>query len=247
MKAENSSMFTLGSYRPESIKPRQSSESSPVMKKQSASSHDKNLWVSSWSFPVIDKEDDLLGEKEDRKTRLARLEKEAYEKGFEQGQKDGLALEKSKVTEFGKQLENLFTGLRDLKPRIFSESEGEILKLVVMIARKIVHEEIKMDNKVIVNTIRSALSFLVDKRRLKIVINPDDMEEVRKILPDLSRLTKGGHFQLTEDHSIEKGGCILETGFGRINATIADQLSMLEEEIEKRFVSDQVDENGPVS
>jgi flagellar biosynthesis/type III secretory pathway protein FliH len=247
LKDENPSMFTISSFKAESIKPWQASKSSPVMKKQIPSPYDQNSSVSSWSFPVIEKEDEDSGEKEDLKTKLARLEKEAYEKGFEQGQRDGLALEKSKMEEFGKQLETLFTGLRDLKPLIYSESEGEILKLAIMIARKIIHEEIKTDNRVIVNTIKSALSFLVDKRKLKILINPDDMEEVRSILPDLSRLTKGGHFQLTEDHTIDKGGCILETGFGRINATIVDQLSMLEEEIENRYCCDQVGGNGPVS
>lgn len=203
--------------------------------------------VSSWNFPVVEKEDEDPGQKEDVKTRLARLEKEAYEKGFEQGQRDGLALEKSKMEELGKQLEALFTGLRDLKPQIYSESEGEVLKLAMMIARKIIHEEIKTDKQIIVHTIRAALSFLVDKRELKIKISPEDMEEVRRILPDLSKLARGGHFQLAEDHAVDRGGCILETGFGSINATIADQLNMLEEEIENHYSGDRVSGNGPVS
>ena len=41
--------------------------------------------VSSWSFPVIEKDEEDPGQKEDVKTRLARLEKEAYEKGFALG------------------------------------------------------------------------------------------------------------------------------------------------------------------
>ena len=57
------------------------------------------------------------------------------------------------------------------------------------------------------------------------------------MLPDLSRLTKGGNFQLTENNTVERGGCILETGFGKINATIDDQLKGLEEVISREFQS----------
>jgi flagellar biosynthesis/type III secretory pathway protein FliH len=36
---------------------------------------------------------------------------------------------------------------------------------------------------------------------------------------------------------MEKGGCALETGFGRINGTIEDQLGMIEEEIKNQLQS----------
>ena len=71
---------------------------------------------------------------------------------------------------------------------------------------------------------------------MRIIINPDDMEEVKKMLPDLSRLTKGGKFQLTEDSSVGKGGCMLETGFGRVNATIEDQLDEIIKVIDKEYL-----------
>jgi flagellar biosynthesis/type III secretory pathway protein FliH len=61
------------------------------------------------------------------------------------------------------------------------------------------------------------------------------MEEVKKMLPELARLSKGGNFQLMEDPSIRKGGCILETGFGRINATIDDQLDEVVKVIDKEY------------
>jgi len=188
--------------------------------------------VSSWDFPLVEK-----GEEGDFRAKLARLEKEAYEKGFEQGQRDGLALEEVKMREMGKQLEALFSGLNDLKPQIHSESEGELLKLSILIAKTVIGEEVKTNNEIIGNTIRSAMKFLTDKRKINIIISPDDMEDVRRLLPDLAKMTKGGHLQITEDNSIKKGGCILETGFGKINATIEDQLGMLEEEIEQQFHS----------
>jgi flagellar assembly protein FliH len=189
--------------------------------------------VTSWSFPAVEREDPTT--EEDFKTKIARLEREAYEKGFAQGQRDGLDLEKSKMEEMGRQYEALLAELRDLKIHIFHDSEGEMLQLVQLIVKKVVGEEIKTGEAVIKHSIKSAAKFLTDKRKVRIIINPEDMEEVRKMLPDLSRLTKGGNFQLTEDPSVGKGGCMLETGFGRVNATIDDQLDEIIKVIDKEY------------
>ena len=79
------------------------------------------------------------------------------------------------------------------------------------------------------------MKFLVDKHHIRILINPEDMEEVRKILPEIARLARGGKFQVVEDRAVDRGGCLLETGFGRVNATLDDQLEMLEKEIDEEF------------
>jgi flagellar assembly protein FliH len=173
---------------------------------------------------------------EDIRAKLEIMEREAYEKGFEQGQKDGLALEKTRLDEMGRQVEELFSELRDLKIQIYHESEEEILKLAMAVARKIIGEEVRTNVKIVQNSIKSALKFLTDKRKVRIIINPEDMEETKRMLPDLSRLTRGGNFQLTENSAIDRGGCVLETGFGKINARIDDQLKGLEEVILGEFL-----------
>jgi flagellar assembly protein FliH len=190
--------------------------------------------VMSWNLPVIEREDSVA--EEDFKTRIARLEREAYEEGFAQGQRDGLDLEKSKMEEMGRQYEALLTELRDLKIHIFRDSEGEMLRLIELVLKKIIGEEIKTGEAIIRHSIKSAANFLTDKRKVRIIINPEDMEEVKKMLPDLSRLTKGGNFQITEDPTIGKGGCMLETGFGRVNATIDDQLDEIVKVINKEYL-----------
>ena len=227
-KENYSPLYNIESFQSDEMVPEGSQPSSNPMIRTDDSS------VRSWSFPAIEKVDPT--KEEDFKTKIARLEREAYEKGFAQGQKDGLDLEKSKMAEMGRQYEALFSELRDLKINIFNDSEGEMLRLVELIVKKIIGEEIKTGEPIIKHSIKSAAKFLTDKRKVRIIINPDDMEEVKKMLPDLARLTKGGHFQLTEDLSVSKGGCILETGFGRVNATIDDQLDEIIKVIDKEYL-----------
>jgi flagellar assembly protein FliH len=174
-------------------------------------------------------------EEESPQDRMARLEKEAYEKGFEQGQKDGLDLERRQSEEKGKQFDALLCELHGLKSQLYLEAEGELLKLSMEIAKKVLREEVKLDSRTIVHTIREAMTFLVDKSLMQIVFHPDDMDEIKQLMPELTAKTKGGQLELVEDHAIERGGCILKTGFGRINATIDDQFGMLEKALEKAF------------
>jgi flagellar biosynthesis/type III secretory pathway protein FliH len=231
-----SPVYKIGSFEMEEMRDSRNDAFSPDFAGSDAESWAPGS-VSSWNLPLVEQEEKTLEPKENFKIRLARLEKEAYEKGFEQGQRDGLALEQRKLEEVRRQIEEMFVSLRDLKSKIYSESEGEILKLSMLIARKIIGEEIKTNSRIIGNTIKSAMKFLTDKRKVRIILNPDDAEEVRKILPDISIVTKGGYFQLSEDKGVSRGGCILETGFGKINACIEDQLSVLEVEIEKLYRS----------
>ena len=140
------------------------------------------------------------------------------------------------MEEMGRQYEALLAELRDLKTHIFRDSEGEMLRVIELIVKKIIGEEIKTGEAIIRHTIQKAAKFLSDRGKVRIIINPDDMEEVKKMLPDLSRLTKGGKFQLTEDPSVGKGGCMLETGFGRVNATIEDQLDEIIKVIDKEYL-----------
>ena len=69
--------------------------------------------------------------------KLARFEKEAYEKGFEQGQKDGLSLGQKRIEQISKQLESVFNELVNLKRKIYQEGEEELVNLSMAIAKQI--------------------------------------------------------------------------------------------------------------
>jgi flagellar assembly protein FliH len=171
----------------------------------------------------------------DEAEKLAALEKEAYRKGFEQGQRDGLAIEEKQMADKARRLESLLTGLGGLKAQIVGETEKEFLGLAIGIAKCIVNAEVKIDPEAIERTVRAASTLVVDRSQIRLLINPDDMEAVKGLLPELASTTKGAKLEIAEDPTIERGGCILETGFGRINATIESQLATLQKELEAEF------------
>ncbi len=228
IKREEKSFLNIKSFKPEEI----GSDQENGLSSNNGTRVKLPLSETSSTFPHFEKRENI-------KDKLARIEKEAYEEGFLQGRKDGLALEKKQMEEKGKQFDTLFSELNGLKALIHSETEEELLKLSMLTAKKIIREETRTDIQIIGRTIRAALKFVVEKSHIRILINPDDMEAVREILPDLAALNKRAEFQLTEDNGIKRGGCILETGFGKINATIEGQLEVLGQKVDQEFKSHQ--------
>jgi flagellar assembly protein FliH len=170
---------------------------------------------------------------EDLQERIAALEREAYEKGFAQGQRDGLALEERQLKEKVQQLDALLDALGGLKEQIFRETEPEMVRLSMAIARKILRSELRAGSYRIEETIRAAMRLLVDTSQIRIKISPEDMEEVSRLVPSLAADFKTGRIQIMEDAAVQRGGCVLQTGFGNVNATIEDQVAMVEQEIER--------------
>ena len=79
------------------------------------------------------------------------------------------------------------------------------------------------------------MKYLVDASHVKIRVCPEDMEDVQTIVPSLAAATRANRIQIVEDRAIERGGCLLETGFGSVNATLQDQLGLLEKEMDRVF------------
>lgn len=168
---------------------------------------------------------------ENDEERLARLEREAYEKGFEQGHKDGMALGEKRLEERARQMEALLRELGRLKGRLYHEAEGDLLKLSVEIARQIVRAEAKTDPELITRVVRAAIDHLADRSRIRILVHPGDMAALRKALPEAAEGRPLEAWELIDDRSVERGGCLLESGFGKVNATIEEQLQVLAEEL----------------
>ncbi len=139
-------------------------------------------------------------------------------------------------------MEALFSELRSLKSSLFREAEQEAVTLSSRIARRIVREEIRTDPALIRRTVRAAFELVADQSRLAVSVHPEDMEEIRRILPELASMTEGGGFQVKEDEAVDRGGCVLETGFGTIRATVSEQLSAIDKAIEQAFVAGEGDE-----
>lgn len=161
----------------------------------------------------------------------ARLE-EACERGCEEGQRQA---------ERG--LSNVFKALREaieevyaIREQVFRHSEEDLLKLSILVARKIIQQEVSQDRRILSNVVAAALDNASGRDDVVIRLNPDDLKLVNSQKQiNLSGLGEKKLLNLKPDDTIPAGGCVVETQMGEIDARLEKQL----DEIYKRLTEER--------
>jgi flagellar assembly protein FliH len=175
------------------------------------------------------------------KKRASLIESEAYEKGFAQGEKDGFEMGSKK---FEKIVERIHGTLQDMlayRQEFAKRYENEILHLICAIAGKVVRGAIKVDNEVVRETILDAFSLAADRSEVTVRVNPEDVEYLKELRPEFfDRIKELRSFTIESDPSITRGGCFMETAFGKVDACIETQLEKIGKAVEDAFGEERV-------
>ena len=163
----------------------------------------------------------------------ADLEKEAYDKGFSQGEKDGLELGNKKALKIIENIENLFIEMNQIKKEVIKYHEKEILEMIFSIATKIIHCKLESNDKIIKDTVLEALDLTVEKSKLILKVNPEDLDYVEQLRPEIfDRFNEIKSIMVTPDPSITRGGCFLETPYGDVDARVEARLEKIYQSLE---------------
>ena len=177
--------------------------------------------------------DDIL---KDAREKADRMEREAYEKGFAQGEKDGVELGQRKAVKVIENIERLLVEISTVKEEILRQYEREILEIVFAIAQKVIHRQIQSDDKVIEGSVLEVMKLAVEKSRITLRVNPEDLEYIEELRPKLfSTFKELKALTVTGDDSITRGGCFLETPYGDVDARVETQLERIHQCIEGAF------------
>ncbi len=168
--------------------------------------------------------------------KASELEKEGFEKGYAQGQKQGFESGEKKSMEILQNLENLLGEIRGIKEEILNRYERQILELVAAIAGKIVDCKISLDDTAVREAVVKALHLAADKSRVVLKVNPEDFNYIENVKEDFFNNFNGmKSITVTADTAIGRGGCILETPCGDVDARIDTQMEKLWHSLEEAF------------
>jgi flagellar assembly protein FliH len=111
----------------------------------------------------------------------------------------------------------------------FHNVEGEVVRLALAIAARVLHREAHLDPLLLVGAVRVALEKLGDSSRVVMRVPPREVETWKEFFRTGSnlRIQPG----VLEDPSLSPGECLLATELGTIELGVRAQL----EEIEKGF------------
>ena len=149
------------------------------------------------------------------------VREKARKDGFTAGETKGL----SQVTE-------KLVRLEAMREKFYKEAEVEIIKLTMSIAEKVIGSIVDERPEVIKNVVRQALERSLGDR-ITVRVNPEDYATITSQnyeFKDVLDRTKRLHFK--EDETVSKGGCIVETEVGTIDAQIETQMEAIRKALE---------------
>ena len=164
--------------------------------------------------------------------RVQDINHEAYQKGYNAGRKQRYKEGMGEVRRLIDRLGTILGNAIDVREQIIKESEKLMVEMILMIARKVIKDEIIERKEVVLNNIREGLARIKERDRIDIRVNFADLElttahkdEIVKMMESLRKVN------IYEDSRVDRGGVIIETDVGAIDARISTQLKEIEQAI----------------
>ena len=144
------------------------------------------------------------------KLALEGARKQGYEAGIEQGRNET----EQQVRRLRQMTESLGGALDALDFRL----ADEVLSLALDVARQVIAGELSARPERILDVVKLALRQMAETtREARLLLNPEDALLVR---PILNELLDKSRLRIVEDARIVRGGCLIETPQGDLDATL---------------------------
>lgn len=139
------------------------------------------------------------------------------------------ALLQAEVEPWLKRMAKSIEDIATVKQRYLAESEDQLVRLAVAVARRILYREIQVDTEALFGLIHAATQRAELRELNRILLNPKDHQA---LLPHLERLQLPPRVEIVSDQGLERGALLLESTSGILDASIQAQL----DEVERGFI-----------
>jgi flagellar assembly protein FliH len=164
--------------------------------------------------------------------KVAQLENDARSRGYEEGKEEGFKRGEEEVKRLIDRLHVILNAAIDKRQEIIDHTEGQLIDLVLLIARKVVKLLSEAEKGIVVENVKQALSKVKGETEIIIKVNTRDLDIATKHKKEfIAAVESLKNVRIEEDSRVDPGGCIIETSFGSIDARIQRQLGIIEERI----------------
>ncbi len=170
--------------------------------------------------------------KDETEKQIESFKTDAYNKGYEAGREEGYKSGSEEVQRLVERVHMVLNKSIEKRSEIIDEAETQLIDLVLQISTKVVKVISENQKNVVINNVVQALRKMKSRGDVAIRVNLSDLEITTEHTKDFLRMVENiKSITVLEDSSVDKGGCIIETDFGQIDARISAQLKEIEEKI----------------
>lgn len=160
--------------------------------------------------------------------RIQELEAELprrYEAGRAEGEKAGGEAAGAALQPVLERFTATIAELSSYRARFRRDSEPELLRLALAVAKKILRRELTVDPHSLLGILKAALETINQAEVLSVRTAPED---VAQLTGRLAGLGLPDQVEIIADRALERGSVILDTKRGQIDASVSTQLAEIE-------------------
>ena len=168
----------------------------------------------------------------DAELKIKEINDKGYNEGFASGRETGYQEGKEEGERLTRLLHTIVDKAIEKRNDLISEAETQVINLVLQITRKVVKVISENQKNVVINNVIQSLRKLKSRGDVVIKVNLEDVDLTSEHVNDFMRMVENVRsITVLEDSTVDRGGCIIETDFGQIDARISSQLHEIEEKI----------------
>ncbi len=159
---------------------------------------------------------------------------QGHTEGLAAGHADGLAQISSAAGALGEAL----AGVSSLRDEVAESVERDAIELALALAEKVLAASLQARPELVVEVVQGALRRLNDRRRITVLVNPNDLQTVKDALGDLQTQANGIELaDLQSDQRVGVGGAIVRSAEGELDASVETQLERAREVVMAELAS----------
>jgi flagellar assembly protein FliH len=160
---------------------------------------------------------------------------EALQAAYERGRHDGESGLSQQLLQQRAEMQELIQGvlrsLQDSVPRVVHDTEQMLLALALEVAQKLV-SGLPISAPMVEAAVKDALAQAEGATEFTIRLHPDDLELLRSVHSTLlATADSASDLKFQPAPEVSRGGCLVETRFGVIDARRATKFELLQQEV----------------
>ena len=172
--------------------------------------------------------------------RIKAVQEQAYKEAYELGKTEGneRAFEEMKVN-LQQQIENLaqlLGSMEKMKANLLQQNEAAFVRLVFEIAKRVILSEIESKDDIVLQVLKQIVPSLQTDEQMTVNVSPRDFAIIEKSKGKLGRDFEFlERLKLVASETMTNGGCVIETNYGTIDASIEQRLVKVWETLESKI------------
>ena len=164
------------------------------------------------------------------------LREEEYRRGRREGLAEGQAQGAAELEGLRASLDLVVREVWQYREQLIREVEPDVVRLALEVARRVVGRVAERDQELAERLVTEALRRVSSRDRVTLRVNPEDLEAVRGHRERWLAMVEGvEHFEIVEDRRVPRGGALVTTADGAVDARWTTQLA----EIERSFLGER--------